>query len=83
MKLNHIEAGGPCRHVVRYVQEIAAGGAANAIFDSCIFVAFLLYHRVVIHYVAESVDGNIVIGDREESAGQDKSQDFFSFGGDP
>ena len=55
----------------------------NAIFGGSILVAFLLYHRVVVHDVAESVDGNIVIGDRVESAGQDKSQDFFSFGGGP
>ncbi len=60
----HVETGGVGRDVVRNVKKIAAGSSSNAIFFSAIVIPFLFDHRVVVDDIAESIQWNIRVGDR-------------------
>jgi hypothetical protein len=46
---------------------IAAGGAANAIFDGAVVVPFLFYYRIIIDDVAKVVFRNVTILDGNDS----------------
>jgi hypothetical protein len=81
-KFHHVEASCSSGDVVRDVDEIAAGGASNSVFDSTVFIPLLVYDRVVVNNVSKAIDGNGEERHGEQSAGGDKARNFLSFSDD-
>jgi hypothetical protein len=70
-KFDDIEAGGARRrHTVR---------ATNSELDRTIWIIFLLYHRIIIDDILQTIAGNVGEGKRNESSGGDETVDFLSF----
>ncbi len=81
--INNVQACCTGRHVVRYVQEVAAGGVSDAELDGAVVVPFLLDDRVVVYHITKAVVGDSLVVNREQGIREDESTDFFGLSDEP